>query len=222
MGAEDDPCSFRNLAQLFDEDGPGSPQFIHHVAVMNDFLADIDRGPIKVQCDFNHVDGAHHASAEPARFQQDDLFDTCLGLDFSSRYSCVLQRSRTKDDMGIFSIRVFVCFSSLVSGLSALSEAPPVGELRPRSVSSREPGMSTARNARVGVTLPFDDGETVEKTSAGTPGSDMRSPKLVDSDVSKRAGAERLTVPDQVGEWIHVVAGMSAAQATGVRQNPSR
>ena len=46
VGAENRPRAHRHFFQLFDEHRPRLAQFVHHVFVMHDFLADVDRRPV--------------------------------------------------------------------------------------------------------------------------------------------------------------------------------
>ena len=55
----------------FDEDGTEPAQLVHHVAVVDDFLADVNRRAVEVQSDLDHVDSAHDTGAESARAQED-------------------------------------------------------------------------------------------------------------------------------------------------------
>lgn len=43
------------------------------MAVVNDFLADVDGSAVEIESDFDDVDGAYDASAEPARFEEQNL-----------------------------------------------------------------------------------------------------------------------------------------------------
>ncbi len=70
VGAENGPRPSGHFVQLLDEDRAGFAQFVHHVFVMNDFLADVDRRPVEIERDLDHVDGPDHAGAKTARFEQ--------------------------------------------------------------------------------------------------------------------------------------------------------
>ncbi len=74
MRAEDDARALRHLAQFFDKNRAGLPQFIHYVPVVDDFFTHIYRRAVKVQSDLHHVDGAHHSGAKSPRPEKDDLF----------------------------------------------------------------------------------------------------------------------------------------------------
>ena len=60
-------------SEFFDKNGAGFPQLVHHVLVMHDFLAHVDRRAVKIESDLDHIDGSHHAGAEAARLQQKNL-----------------------------------------------------------------------------------------------------------------------------------------------------
>ena len=62
-----------NLVQLLDEDRALGAQALHHVAVVDDLVPDIDRRAIELQRPFHRVDGADHARAKAARGTKDDM-----------------------------------------------------------------------------------------------------------------------------------------------------
>jgi hypothetical protein len=69
MSAEDHSRAFRNFGQFFHKDCSGAAQFVNYVAVMDDFLPNVDGGPVQLKRDANHVNGTNDTSAEPTRFQ---------------------------------------------------------------------------------------------------------------------------------------------------------
>ena len=73
MSAENDAGARRHLAQFLDENGTGAAQFVDNVAVMDDLLAHINGGAVKIEHNFHDVDRAHHAGAKASRPQEDDL-----------------------------------------------------------------------------------------------------------------------------------------------------
>src|SRR5262249_22639974 len=55
------------------ENRPGGAQLVHHVFVMDNLLADIDRRAIQVQRDLHDVNGPDHPGAKPAGTEQQYL-----------------------------------------------------------------------------------------------------------------------------------------------------
>ena len=49
---------------------PFGGQLLHHITVVDDLLADVDRRAERLQRNANDVDGAHHAGAKASRLQQ--------------------------------------------------------------------------------------------------------------------------------------------------------
>ena len=68
-----------NLGQVLDEDGALGAQAVHHVPVMHDLVAHIDRGAVERERPFDRLDGAHHAGTEAARRAQHDVEDRLPG-----------------------------------------------------------------------------------------------------------------------------------------------
>ncbi len=60
MGAENDSAANGNLVQFFYKNGALFAQLIHYVAVMDDFLAHVNRRAVKIQSNLDYVDRAHH------------------------------------------------------------------------------------------------------------------------------------------------------------------
>src|SRR3954451_22654395 len=73
MGLENNARAFGDFVQFFHENGAGAAQLIYHVPVMDDLFAHVDRRSIEVERDLHYVDCAYYSSAEPTRFQQDNL-----------------------------------------------------------------------------------------------------------------------------------------------------
>jgi hypothetical protein len=71
---EDNASAGWNLSELFDKNSACGPQLFHYVAVMNNFLPDVDRSAVKIECDFNNIDSPDYSSAKSAGAQQDYLF----------------------------------------------------------------------------------------------------------------------------------------------------
>jgi hypothetical protein len=72
VGAEDGVGAVRNLGQLLDEDRALGLQAVHHMAVVDDLMAYVDRGLVLLDGPLDDVDRPHHAGAEAARLGQDD------------------------------------------------------------------------------------------------------------------------------------------------------
>ena len=89
MRAEDYTGSFRHLAKLFDENCSGAAQLIDDVAIVDNFLAHIDRRAKRLQRNLYDVNRPHHAGAEATRLQQENS----LGF---SRIAALGNRSRVK------------------------------------------------------------------------------------------------------------------------------
>src|SRR6516162_2571711 len=70
MSAVDHPLARRNLLHAVDKDGALSGQLVDNIAVMHNFLADIDWSTEGLEGDPNDVDGANHPGAEASRLQQ--------------------------------------------------------------------------------------------------------------------------------------------------------
>ncbi len=74
MRTEDGPGAFGNFGQFLDKNGAQFAEFVDHVLVMNNLLANIDWRAVEVKCYLDDVDGANHACAETAGLEQVDLF----------------------------------------------------------------------------------------------------------------------------------------------------
>jgi len=67
MGAEDQDGADRHFLNGFDEDCAAAAKLVHYVAIVDDFVMDVDRGAISFESEFDDVDGANDAGAEAAR-----------------------------------------------------------------------------------------------------------------------------------------------------------
>src|SRR5665213_3101230 len=56
VGDEDNARAGGHLIQFLDENGPGGPEHIDYVLVMDYLLTDIDRSPVEVKGNFYYVD----------------------------------------------------------------------------------------------------------------------------------------------------------------------
>ena len=72
MRREHDQPALGHLVQLLDEHRPQLAQLVDDVAVVDDLVADIDRGAVLAQGHLDHVDGALDPGAEAARAGEQD------------------------------------------------------------------------------------------------------------------------------------------------------
>jgi hypothetical protein len=72
MRRVDHPRSFGNLIQLVDKDRALLRQIGHNIAVMDDLLADVDRGAKGIERNLHDIDGPHNAGAEAARLEKEN------------------------------------------------------------------------------------------------------------------------------------------------------
>ena len=73
MGGKDNRrAGFRNLVEFLDENGALCLQHFNDVAIMDDFMADIDRRAVGLDGSFDRVDRPNHAGAEAAWGAEDD------------------------------------------------------------------------------------------------------------------------------------------------------
>ena len=70
---DDGGAGIGNLGEILDEDGALGLQALDHVAVVDDLVAHIDRGPVDAKRLLHRFDGAHHPGAEAARRAQQHL-----------------------------------------------------------------------------------------------------------------------------------------------------
>ncbi len=70
MRAVDDSFACRDFLYTVHKDGAFGGQLVHNVAVMNDFLANIDGRAKGFQRDADNIDGANHPGAKASRLQQ--------------------------------------------------------------------------------------------------------------------------------------------------------
>src|SRR5271166_923425 len=99
MGAEDNPRAFRHFGEFFDENGARDAEFLDNVAVVDDFLADVDGRTIEVYGNFDYIYRAHDTGAETARLEQQNLLFSTTGLGAGGRLDvkkCVSGRHRKK------------------------------------------------------------------------------------------------------------------------------
>jgi hypothetical protein len=72
VGAENGARAGRHLVQLVDEDRATGAQILNHVAIVHDFVTDIDRGAVLLQRALDNFDGPLDARAKAAGLGQDD------------------------------------------------------------------------------------------------------------------------------------------------------
>ncbi len=64
MGAEDRHGAVGNLIQLLDKDRAHALELLDHMAIVHDFVADIDRGAEFLESPLDDLDRPHDAGAE--------------------------------------------------------------------------------------------------------------------------------------------------------------
>src|SRR6202046_236069 len=67
VGAEDQHGAYRDFLDRFNEDCPTTPQLVHHVAVMHDFMMHVNRASVGFQCKLDNIHCSNHARAKPTR-----------------------------------------------------------------------------------------------------------------------------------------------------------
>ena len=72
MGREDDHLALGHLGLLLDEHRAAIGQFLDHMLVVDDLLADIDGGAVMVECTLDGLHGAIDTGAVSARRSQQD------------------------------------------------------------------------------------------------------------------------------------------------------
>ena len=70
MGAVDHAFAIGNFVFAIDKDRAFATQFVNDKAVVNDLLAHVDRRAEGFERDADHIDRAHHPSAETTGLQQ--------------------------------------------------------------------------------------------------------------------------------------------------------
>jgi hypothetical protein len=76
VGAEDDSCAIRYLAQIGNEHCAFSSQIIDDIFVMHNFMPDINGRAKQIKRALNDSDGAFNASAKAARVSQQDVYES--------------------------------------------------------------------------------------------------------------------------------------------------
>jgi hypothetical protein len=104
---------FGNFVELFDEDGTFGLEAFHHVSVVHDLVAHIDRRAVTDERLLDRIDGAHDAGAK-ASWRAQQHFERRFGL---SRGGCAGVHSGTRfghsaPDMGL-------CAASVKRGQAA-------------------------------------------------------------------------------------------------------
>ncbi len=67
MGAENGDRIRRHFGQVLDEAGAFGLEALHHMLIVHDLVAHIDRRAVFLQRPFDDLDGAHDTGAETAR-----------------------------------------------------------------------------------------------------------------------------------------------------------
>jgi hypothetical protein len=63
--AENEHSADRNLLDRFHKYGPAATQLVHHVAVVHDFVMNVNRPSVGFERQFNDINSADYASAKP-------------------------------------------------------------------------------------------------------------------------------------------------------------
>ena len=78
MGTEDRARAMRNLIQTLDKAGAFRLEALDNMAIVDNFMADIDRRPIFLERAFHDFDRANDAGTKSARLRQNDFHVICL------------------------------------------------------------------------------------------------------------------------------------------------
>ena len=82
MGAEDSDGSGRYLVNLVNEASALVFQVFDNVLIVNDLMADKNRGVVFLKRTFDDRNGADHSCTKPTRLSQHDLHATCIASEF--------------------------------------------------------------------------------------------------------------------------------------------
>src|SRR5262245_9411525 len=74
VGAINHTLAIGNLINAVDEDRPFPLELLYHEAVMDDFFADVDRRPKRLQGDADDINGPDDPSAKATRLKQQQCF----------------------------------------------------------------------------------------------------------------------------------------------------
>src|SRR5580658_6162481 len=66
MRAEDQYRADRNFLDGFHKDSSAAAPLVYHISVVHNFMMNVDRAAIRFERQFNDIDCAHHACAEPS------------------------------------------------------------------------------------------------------------------------------------------------------------
>ena len=86
MGRVDNSGSGGDLIKLVDEDGTFFRQVSDDVAVMDNFLADVDRCAERFQRNLHDIDGPDYSGAEATGLQEQHLFHGLQGSHAAGRW----------------------------------------------------------------------------------------------------------------------------------------
>ena len=81
MSAEDDAAVRRDFGQFLDEDSSRVAEFLDDVAVVNDLLANVDRGSEQVESNLDYVNRPDDTGAKAARRQKQDFLRRVVSYD---------------------------------------------------------------------------------------------------------------------------------------------
>ncbi len=93
VSAEDQDGTYRNFFDGFDEDGAAATQLVNDVAVMHDFVMDVDRISVGFERQLDDVDGAHDSGAEAAGPDSNQCFSAVIGSVDGGQRQCNLRKA---------------------------------------------------------------------------------------------------------------------------------
>ena len=82
VGGVNYTLTIRHVVDLVNKNGALFGQFVHNIAVVDDFAANVNRRAESLKRDLDDVDGTNNAGAKAARFEQKDplLIGRCFAL----------------------------------------------------------------------------------------------------------------------------------------------
>jgi hypothetical protein len=73
MSAEDGARARGDFVEFFYKDRAGFAQLLHHVLVVDDLFADVNRRAVEVKSDLDDVDGSDDTGTKASRLEQENL-----------------------------------------------------------------------------------------------------------------------------------------------------
>ena len=93
MSAEYQYGSYWNLFDGLDEDGAAAAQLVYDVAVVHDFVVDVDGISVSLERQLDDIDGAHDAGTEAARSNTHQRFRAVIGSMDGGQRQCNLRKT---------------------------------------------------------------------------------------------------------------------------------